>query len=159
PLPGGAPLMIATAETPLSIAVHDSYVYFTDQGPAAYMGRLARVPIDGGTVEILAENLINSHGIAVDDYNVYYTVSPWSSGMGPAVGSLFKVPKAGGTPTPLATGQPNPDSIAVRNGTVYWINHGYTFNQAQLVSVKSTGGAATILVSPLDFAWSVAVDD
>jgi hypothetical protein len=52
----------------------DDFAYWTDRGKHLQSnGRVARVPIGGGDVEVLAGSQASSAGIAVDDSAVYWT--------------------------------------------------------------------------------------
>jgi hypothetical protein len=86
--------------------------------------------------------------IAVDDSNVYWTVT------GPGVGSVNMLAKTGGTPRLIASGLNFPSSIAVDSTNVYWTNNG----GGTVMMAPIAGGSATTVASGQSFPFGIAVD-
>lgn len=129
-LPDGTPEVVtsSTSGSMASIAVDASHVYFADGG-------IARVPLAGGTPEVLASDL-SALMVVVDDTHVYF-----SSHSARIVG---RVPKAGGT-TELLASNTSAVQVGIDDAHVYWVDQGaepYT-----LLRAPKGGGEPEILAA------------
>jgi hypothetical protein len=114
PLDGGAPTHLASGQpNPTGIVADDSYVYWIDFDD----GDVHRVPVGGGTVELLAPHDGTEH-IAIDEAGVYWTRYYASTAADPAVRRFLK---STGTVSTLATGGGLLGAITAHGGTVYWL--------------------------------------
>jgi hypothetical protein len=101
-------------------------VYFGATGTASadvLDGAIARVPVAGGTVEVIAPRQFLPNELAVDATHVYWT----TRGVPPNYrdgSNVFRVPKAGGPIQQLAEFQENAEDIAVNDTHVFWVNSG-----------------------------------
>jgi len=122
PLAGGTVTTLASAQTPLWIAVDANNVYWPNGGsqvagnlqPAGIM----KVAVAGGTPRMIAPATL-PEVVAIDATNIY-----WVDGR-PATksGAIIKAPLAGGTATCIATGPLLSFGIAVDDTSVYWTDN------------------------------------
>jgi hypothetical protein len=107
---------------PMSIVVHDGFVYWANSGTvllrngywvASNDGAIMRVPISGGAPTTIAAGLAPPGQIGVDGVSVY-----WGSGDN----MIRKAPVGGGASVILASGQPTSGALAVDATNVYWSN-------------------------------------
>jgi hypothetical protein len=100
PKAGGASKELASVKRPSvkdglngysAIGVDAGGIYVTDSGN----GKILKFPVAGGKPTPLATGLKKPFWLALDDANVYFSVT---------AGDLMSVPKAGGKPKKLATG-------------------------------------------------------
>lgn len=129
-LPDGAPEVVAgsTEGTLMSVAVDDTHVYFADGG-------IGRVPLAGGTPEVLASGL-SSLVVVVDDTHVYFTSQQ--------NGLVGRVPKTGGSAEPVVS-EVTPVHVGLDDTHVYWVNQAadpYTLERS-----PKAGGAVEILAA------------
>ena len=83
--------------------------------------RAFRIPVTGGTVEVLAELDFTSRWIATDEDNLYVVDRGLSDGdCGSEQGSLWAVPKSGGQLTALARNLTCPYRVEADRTGVYW---------------------------------------
>jgi hypothetical protein len=157
PLPGGTPIVLATATNPRSLALDGNYVYWVDGGTFTSSlvsnkdGALMRVPIAGGTPEVVASGLTDPYGIAVDATNVYFT--------GPQSGVVGKVPLGGGPPVVVASGQNGPQGLAVDAKYVYWTVVLDATGNGGVMMAPLSGGPAKELAGDQNEPLSLALDD
>jgi hypothetical protein len=137
PVSGGSTVILAYAtnvDKHRGLASDGSYIYFDDD-----IG-LKRVPIGGGSVEILVTGYEQSQ-LAVDAAYVYWTER--SQG-GMDLGAIRRVPNTGGNSNVLTLiSAPNvndPNSLAVDGTNLYWIEDGGRVRQ-----IPKAGGA------PIDY--------
>ncbi len=187
PLGGGENVTLAAdVPTPWFLALDSVFVYFTDQGsvddPMDPGGSVQRVPIDGGTVTILASGN-DPYGIAVCGDFVYWTdinvgglmETPLDGGPtavlvrsvfgGPLVAYDSSVYFTGGAETASsvsigsrATVGRNPrceGGLAVDGTSVYWTAE----LAGTVVKMPIGGGLVTTLASGQDYPYAIAVDD
>ena len=95
--------------------IESSDVYFasSEYTGTGYNGSIRKVSKNGGQVTILASNIDNPSGIALDSTNIYWTASYG--------GVIQTTLKSGGAVTTLASGRTMPGSVAVDSTSVYWI--------------------------------------
>jgi hypothetical protein len=108
--------LVAASENwkPFQLALQGGYLYFSEVAE----GRVARVPIAGGTVETMAISS-SPGGVAVTDSRVYWAV-------GAVGGGIYRVPNTvppanGHTPELVAGGQDTSSSVAVDDENIYWL--------------------------------------
>jgi hypothetical protein len=125
-LDGGAPRVLASSQNqPSTIAVDDSFVYFTAvEGTSADGGAgcaVFSIPIAGGAPALLVSGIGSGEAVAARGGDVVFAaVTPGDGGAGgsvivapspsPANVGILSVPLAGGTPTPVL---PNVASVSV----------------------------------------------
>ena len=122
---------------PVGLAVDETSVYWAD----ALMGRILRVPIDGGPVTALAATP-QPFALTIDTTRVYWI--DFSGGGG--VLTVLSISKTGGgLPVTLASASPSlgemTGAIAVAGARVFWIGEG-------LLSVDVDGGDAATVTLP-----------
>jgi len=140
-----------TTETLLSM-----HAYFPDMAvdatgiflPEYDSGALLKLPLDGGTADVIASGQPSPNGIAIAGGNIY-----WTNGV--AAGTVMTVPLGGGTARTLASGQSHPGSVAQDGDDVYWAN----YVGGQIVMAPLAGGAAITLVTGQKFPKALRVQD
>lgn len=105
---------------PVAPALRGDQLYFLELGSETMSyndGRLLRMPIAGGAVETLLENLDSPNGLAADSAGVYLCTRGTT-----ANGFKGKVVRLGddGEVSTLAVGQAQPFAIAVDGDAVFW---------------------------------------
>lgn len=108
-------LMVTLASNqggPRTLTADATHVYWVTQTGSTVM-RCAKAGCNGAP-ETLASDVLNPHGVAVDDTFVYFTER--------TTGSVKKVVKTGGTPTLVAGAQGIPFNVVVDDRAVYWTN-------------------------------------
>ncbi len=116
PVGGGATTRVASAPSPLGLAVFGSILFYTNYALPDAGGAVWRVNTDGTGQIVLAPGENQSRNIAVDGNFAYWTNE--------GDGTLKRVPIGGGTVTTLATGQIQPWGIALDDKFVYWAAKG-----------------------------------
>jgi len=106
-------------KAPRGIAVDTSYVYWADYDD--YIGTLNRVPINGGTTNILQSGLNGPNEVAVDNNYVYWV----EDGGDNPTGSVKKINKSNGSVTVLASDSCQPTHIRIDSSNVYWSDGEY----------------------------------
>ncbi len=134
---GGKDVVLAsTAASPEGVAVDATSVYFTVD-----FGGMAKIPIQGGTVQHLGTGDPAGYGVAIDQGYVYW--------MGQA--EVLGVPTAGGNESPIAPTNGG-QAIAARNGAVY-----YTTGNSIM---RALGGSPqATLASGQTYPIAIAADD
>ena len=102
-------VLVAGLDTARGMAIDDAHVYFGESGDGADL--LARVPIDGGAMEVLTSQAAGVHMVRLTETHVYWTNED--------AGTVSKMPKGGGTEDVLVTGLSGPRALAVSGDFIY----------------------------------------
>ncbi|RLB51812.1 MAG: hypothetical protein DRJ42_16180 [Deltaproteobacteria bacterium] len=115
PTVGGSVNLLATVARggPWDLTFDDTFVYWADHH--ADVGAIMRVPLGGGTAEVVAGGQDGPHGIALDGGVLY-----WTNDFG---GTVIKMP-LGGAAVVVASGQEEPKNLVVTIDAVYWTTRG-----------------------------------
>lgn len=154
-------IVLASAlASPLGIAADATYLYWSESGSAAggfNDGRVARMPLAGGAIEVLASGLSSAAGLVLDAANVYVAIAG-DSGMAYANGTIAKVPKMGGALTTLATA-PGAFVLTTDGTTLFAGAIGPAANTTGAIyTVPMTGGPTTMISSNGASVFGVAVN-
>lgn len=95
---------------PTALAIQDGFLYGVDNTS----GMAARLPVGGGSVEVLASGLANPSDIALDAQALY------TAELVGDTGRIVRVPLAGGAVTTVSSDLDNPRSVDVIGGRVYY---------------------------------------
>jgi hypothetical protein len=142
-------VLAGNLETPLGIFLDNGYLYFSEGGSGAgnfLDGRVSRMPLAGGPIEILATNVEGAGEIYVDATDVY-VASAGDINVSYANGAIYRLPKAGGALTQVV-GLPGAFGLTSDGTTLY--ASGIDPNagiQKSVISIPKVGGAATTLAS------------
>lgn len=140
---------VAKNDNPVQMALNATHVYFT----AAYEGILARVPRGGGSVQPLADTMVNPGMVALDGTSVYWLIEGNVDGGG----AVAKMPLQGGAVVRLAEDDAAPTCIALDATNVYWSSYPdgpiWKVPKAGGAKVEVASGAVTML------PMNVSVDD
>jgi hypothetical protein len=132
PRTGGDPQEIASGlEVPFEMKLTGGYVYWTEPG------RVARVPVEGGAVEVLTE-ASRAYGLAVTA--VYVVYADWEEGTIVRLGPM-------GTRLPLATGMKKPFDVCTDGQDVYYLTAADTIEDRAVWKVPLEGGADPVMLS------------
>ena len=123
------------------IEVDESSVYFADVSSIS-MSRVMKVPITGGTVDLLFSETTGSQTNVVRDLTLDATTVYAIDAT-----SLQAIPKSGGASTPLATALTSPVSLTRTGTSLFWIEtaccaHG----QTGAIKSLGTGGGTPVTV-------------
>lgn len=155
----GAQVFQSGLATPYGLAIDGGYLYWVEFGTVAanYVdGRLARAPLAGGAIEVLAAGLLGPGALVVDASFVY--VATLGTLPDQLDGAVLRVPKAGGAPEVLAS-LPGATSLAADATTLYVGGAGKQGTMTAFVaSVPKAGGNPTMLVPGLGSVLGVTVD-
>ena len=157
-LDGGAPRVLASSQNqPSTIAVDDTFVYFTAQDSTSADGgaggAVFSTPIAGGAPALLVSGIGSGEAVAARGGDVVFAaVTPGDSGAGGSV--IGRVPRAGGAWTSLATTDASVASIALSDTTVYWVEASTqgidtTDANGRIRSVPLAGGPVSLLADSL----------
>jgi hypothetical protein len=137
---------------PGQIAVDTNYLYVSEvMCETSDLGKISKVPLDGGSRIVLASGLPYPLGIAVDDAYIYFSKNSMESG------AISRIPLNGGAIEDLATGLLAPRSIARDNAYIYWAEDNGS-GGSLIKKVSLNGGSATTLASSPGDVMMVAVD-
>lgn len=124
PKGGGSKETVAsTSVGAWALAVDSARVYWSVYAPGT--GFVASAPKSGGTQTMLAMDLDEPAGVAVDGESLYVAVQGSS-----APGTILKIPKAGGPTVVVASNQVRPSNVALDDACVYWANEDGTVMRA-----------------------------
>jgi len=131
-LPDGMQLLAESGSQLESVVVDGSYVYYLEPGPNDQAGgRVMRVPVTGGTPEVIAKEQGNPLRIATDRQAVYWTT--WLTG------NVMRWTKSSGLTDVLAEGEKKPGDIVSYGGILFWANFGTgTIEQLSLSDMKQS---------------------
>jgi hypothetical protein len=115
--PGTAPELVALLELGTDdISADDTHVYFTNNVA------LGRVPLLGGSAEILFDGGYFVRGVDATSEHVYFVES---AGAGDAEGTVYRYSKASGEIIAVASGQHLPRRVVADQECLYWTNSGF----------------------------------
>jgi hypothetical protein len=154
---GPVTVLLPGQQDPRCFVLDGGYLYWTQFADAAAMppaptpGALRRVPVFGGSPEVLLEHQ-DLGSIALDADRVY--VSEPGTSFGKHDGSILALPKSGGAAVTLAAGL-TPGDLAVDATDIY-----FTSSVDHIVSrLSKAGGAVIPLVDTGGNPTAIAVDD
>jgi hypothetical protein len=132
------------------IATDGQNLYWT-----AADGKVRRVAVTGGAVNVVASVQGSAGGIAVDEQNVYF-----SAGDDP--GTINYAPKGGTSGgTALAASQHLPIGVAVDTNSIYWVNAavGVSATSGTIMTCKIAACTPTPLAGGQRTPVAIVVDD
>jgi hypothetical protein len=141
PHPGVETLVNGLA--PSALRIDDAYAYVRDD-----VFGVSRVPLSGGTPQVVAAAALSPTAFALDDSNVYFGAG--SSG----AYTLDQVAKSGGAPLVLESASSSFDSIAVDSSFVYAAR-----GDGVVERIPIGGGTASTLLSGESHPTSMVLDD
>ncbi len=134
-----------------SIAVDDTYVYWTSSAPLG----VYRIPrLGGGGVQLTDTGVDHPRGIRVDATNVYWVNDAVD-------GSVMKMPKAGGSPVKILDGIEYPHGLAIDATNAYVATRIPSDNdskQGDVWQVSLEGDNLLLLAEGQAFPSGIAVD-
>ncbi|MFS8064887.1 MAG: hypothetical protein ACMG6S_00820 [Byssovorax sp.] len=155
PKDGGIPLVLVTEQRNLrALTLADGWLHWTCQD------KVARMPAEGGDVEVIADDPETPWDIIVHEGTVV-----WTTYGDHISGGCVKMKRAGEDRViTLAEQQKQPPSLAVDAQRVYWANHGvkrptYFKDGSVACAPWSGGGRPDIIAKDQPLASSIAVDD
>jgi hypothetical protein len=138
---------------PNSIVMDAGFIYGVDGSKAS------RLPIAGGTVQVLASGLVNPFSAVLDAGSLY-----WVELTSPS-GKVAKIPKAGGTVTTLVSNLDNPKNVALDDTFAYFttspdglqkvLKSGGTPANGGNCSPDGSGPAFKVVVDTLEIYWTM----
>ena len=146
PLDGGVPEALAAGQSPSSLALNSTDLFWANSVGARGIMRLG---LSGGAPATLATSPGTPTGLALDATHVY-----WLSGA-----EVLKVPLGGGAATVLATGPAPGWAIAVDELNVYWTSADFASMKGTVQRVPLAGGAITTLAVDQDLPTGALVVD
>jgi hypothetical protein len=141
------PVVLATGQSPGTLVVDDTHVYWTVYGNGAQnAGAIRSIPKAGGVISIVASDLTAPLVLAASDTDLYWTTGP--------SGNVQTIPKAGGNLRNVATALNAPFGVAYGDETLFVTSS----NAAAVYSVPISGGTVTTRAITQPTALAVAVD-
>lgn len=134
---------LADGDKLFDVAVDETYAYFVSYQENGYV---ARVPLIGGDVTILAEKQNGPARIAVNDTHVF-----WTNYLG---GTVNQMSKAGGPQETIGT-YTSPLGIEVDDTHVYWADN---TNGGTIYRKPLSGGDVETLANTTAWPWGLALD-
>ncbi|HVZ71172.1 MAG TPA: hypothetical protein VHJ20_02255 [Polyangia bacterium] len=111
PQVGGAATAVTTAKSPaVGLVVVKPWAYFT----LFASGQVARAPLAGGRVEVVADGLDRPAFLATDGASLYVTAGHDHAG------AVLQIPLSAPKPVVLIDGLSRPRGVAISGGFVYW---------------------------------------
>jgi hypothetical protein len=134
----GTPVMLVSAEILAhSIAIDRTHVYWTER----YDRAVKKVPIEGGSIGLVASGIQGIWDIAVDGTSVYFSQSVRD-------GVVERVGLDGGARTVLATGLHSPRGLAVDVMNLYVaVGGAFEAPTGQLLRIPLAGGGSTTTIA------------
>ncbi len=124
---------LAQVPSPVSLVI-DAVNAYVSSCPSGDGGTVVSVPLDGGSLRVLASGQGCGAGLAIDSASLYVA--------GLNGGDVMSVPLDGGAPTTLASGSDTPIGITLGGASVYWTTAG-----GALMTAPIAGGAPAALTS------------
>ena len=134
---------LANGDHLFDVAVDETHAYFVSYQENGYV---ARVPLIGGDVEILAAEQNGPARITVNDTHVF-----WSNYLGSTVNQMLK---SGGTLTTIGP-YTSPLGIEVDDTHVYWADN---TSEGTLYRRSLSGGNVETLTNTATWAWGLSLD-
>lgn len=130
---GGTPALVANAPQARRLAIDATHLYWTRNNGG--IGDVTRLPLAGGNAQVLDENLLGLHAIAVDATDAYYTTST----------TIQRVGKTGGkSVTVMGTASGLPRGLALAAQAIYWTDDEMG---GAVRTVAKAGGTASSIVT------------
>jgi hypothetical protein len=173
PLQGGPMHQLVTiALEPSGIAVDANYLYWTEHDEpvatwydAPVTGSLSRVPLGGGTPEVLAQGEAFPTAIAVGSSGIYWLNlgTPGGTDCTSTGGAIRNLAPGSASPATLASNLADPSSLAVNSAGVYWTQLGSFCNASPMGlggAFKLANGSSTpkALATGLAYPGNLYVD-
>ncbi len=162
PKDGSKPPVASGVQTPIAIALDDTFVYFTTgkgtgaAAPAGKNGKVWRTPKKGGAATMLASGLPDEPGgLAVDATHVYVSAVTWTNAETERAGVVARVPKGGGDLEVLAKDQPAVRDTWISADHVY-VRSGRPGRPGAVLRIAKSGGAPESFVTVRSFASPAA---
>lgn len=153
---GGVQTLCAPQVNIDRLAIDNKGVYFVIPFDTLGMGpgSIGRVPLKGGAVQWIAQDLHFPHYLFVTSDNVYFGQAE-SDGQKFVNGSISQVPLDGGVPAELLNGEDVVQDLTVDADAIYWVN-----DVDQNVRRRAVGGGEiTTLASGQDTPYMMAMDE
>jgi hypothetical protein len=142
-------VLAAWQRSPVALALSNADVFWVEQGSAeAADGAVKRVPLGGGTPELLARGQAAPRSIVLDSGNPLWTVR----GDGPEAGALMRLELDSGSPSALVAGRSRPEGVARNEKKVFWTEWNTGVHLAEL-----TGSGETSIPSSDDRRFPYAI--
>ncbi len=170
PLQGGSPrVLVSGLRQAGAPAVHDGvavFPYFMSGGASGTGGAIARAPVAGGPLTVLATDDRTVTSIVFDDTTVYWTDSvSVNVDVSYADARLQSVPLGGGSASILLSNQAAPGNLVLLDSTLFFANGGTFSNvssghNAAIWSLPAgnDGAAATDLLNAPSSVGALALD-
>lgn len=144
--------MLATANLdPSFLVTNGKHVWWVEH-TGTTSSILRRVPVSGGTAEVIDDSRINISALAIDGYNVYYSEK--------SNGAIYRVPLEGGDPILLYTANQDVLVAMTADGQYVYFSLAFDAPSGQILRIPVGGGAGpTTVVTGLGAPFSLTVDD
>jgi hypothetical protein len=175
PKTGGIPMVLATVDAPKFITHVEGYLYWAQKDPKpadarpwerVETGRVVRMPVDGGEIEVVAARLEGPHEVAVSGRDVAISCNGRydHNRKEEVVGLIVRATLGEAKHRVVAREQRWPKSLAFVGDDLYWLNYGWKwpdyFADGALMRMKRNGDAQPEAVCERQYmANSLLVDD